>query len=266
MCKCDLLLGDSNIILDTITPDSIDLVVTSPPYYNAREYSHWDTYESYLEWLRGIFLKVFKSIKCGHMCCVNISVVIEARESRNSESKRLPIPFDFVHIMQEIGYKFLEDIIWVKPSGASKNRNGGFYRMRQPIQYKPNVVNEYIFVFQKPIDKLIDHIIASYSQNIRTQSLVLGDYEQSNVWYINPDSRNKHPAPFPVKLSDNLIKYYSYINDTVLDPFMGSGTVAVSCKNLNRNFIGIEIKDEYYKMAKRRLESNEVLENLITLW
>jgi len=83
---------------------------------------------------------------------------------------------------------------------------------------------------------------------------LVGDgYERSNVWEMQPDTTNKHPAPFPLELPTKCITYYSYEGWTVLDPFMGSGTTGVVCKNLNRNFIGIELNPEYFKIAEKRI-------------
>lgn len=239
-------------------PDGcIDLAVTSPPYFNAKEYSHWETYESYLRWLEGVFTEAFRIMKQGRMCCVNISTILVARKSRNTESTRLPLPFHFVNMMERIGFKFLEDIIWVKPEGAAKNRNGGFFQHRQPVAYKPNVVNEYIFVFQKPAPFLIDRTVRSYEKDRKNQSLVQCEYERSNVWYINPETKSKHPAPYPEKLCDNLIKYYSYVGDTVLDMFMGSGTTAKMAVLNNRKYIGFEISKEYCDIANERVITND---------
>ena len=150
----DCLIG-----MDAIENNFIDLIVTSPPYYNVKKYSHWENYGLYLCWLEKIFCKTMKVLKDGRMCCVNISNIIIPREKRSMESKRIPLAFHFVEIMEKIGYKFIEDIVWEKPDGSAKNRNGGFFRNRQPMQYKPNIVTEYIFVFQKPMNGLLDKII-----------------------------------------------------------------------------------------------------------
>jgi len=233
--------------------DSVDLIVTSPPYYNAKEYSQYDSYEIYLEFLRDVFILCLRKLKESRMCCVNMSAVIVPRTKRNAQSSRLALPFHFVNLMEAVGYEFLEDIIWVKPEGASKNRNGGFYRHRQPVAYKPNVVNEYIFVFKKPSRFLLDKVVRGYTGEIRQASLVTGDYERSNVWHIQPDTASPHPAPYPAELSDKLIRYYSYVGDVVLDPFMGSGTTALSAKKHRRNYIGFEINGEYAKTAQDKI-------------
>lgn len=237
--------------------NSMDICITSPPYYNAKDYSQWNTYQEYLDDMMEVFKKIFDVLKSGRMCCVNISTVIQPRKSRNSESKRIPIPFHYVNMLEQIGFKFLEDIIWVKPEGSSKNRGGRFFQDRQPLQYKPNVVNEYILVFQKPTNGLIDKILKKYKSlgDVYDRSLILGDYERTNIWFVNPQTKSKHPAPFPLEIPEKLIRYYSFENDNVIDPFIGSGTTAVACKNTNRNYIGFELNEDYFNMANKRLEN-----------
>ena len=232
----------------------VHLTVTSPPYFNVKDYVSYKSYTDYLDTLRRIFTLVLEKTHEGRFCCVNLSNILIPRESRAQESKRIPLVFHFVGLMESIGWKFIEDIVWVKPEGAAKNRNGGFFQHRQPLAYKPNTVNEYILVFQKPSPKLIDAIVRSYDANTADKSKVDGEYERSNVWHINPETRSKHPAPYPVGLVDRLIRYYSFVNDIVLDPFMGSGTTAVSAKQLHRKFLGFELHKEYIDMAEKRIE------------
>jgi DNA modification methylase len=239
--------------------EKVHLTVTSPPYYNVKEYSKYKNYKEYLDTLKQIFSLIYDITYNGRMCCVNISNIIIQRENRNSESTRIPLAFHFISLMEEIGWKFIEDIIWEKPDGSSKNRNGGFFQHRQPIAYKPNIVNEYIFVFQKPIDCLIDKIINKYDAVISESSKVEEQYERTNIWKINPETKVKHPAPFPEILSTNLIKYYSFIGDLVLDPFFGSGTTCISSYKLNRKFIGYEIHKEYIDIFEDRIK--DVLKN-----
>jgi len=248
-----ILLGDCQEVLKTISDGSVHLTCTSPPYYNAKSYSIWPTYEEYLQFLHDVFVEVLRVTEPARMCAVNLSPVIEARESRAHESKRLAIPFHFFSLMEKMGWKYIDDIVWLKPEGAAINRNGGFFQHRKPVAYKPNIVTETIFIFQKPADFLIDKVVRSYGGDILEQSLVQSPYERSNVWKINPETASKHLAPYPKELSDKIVKYYSYVNDLVLDPFMGSGTTAVSCVDLKRNYIGIELHQEYIDMAESRI-------------
>lgn len=256
-----IVLGDCSEVLKTLGSESVHLTCTSPPYYNAREYSTWATYEDYLSFLKNVFCEVLRVTQPGRMCAVNLSPVIEARESRAHESKRLAIPFHFFSLMEEMGWKYIDDIVWLKPEGAAINRNGGFYQHRKPVAYKPNIVTETIFIFQKPASFLIDKIVRSYEGDVLEQSLVKEVYERSNVWKINPETASKHLAPYPKELSDKIVKYYSYVGDVVLDPFMGSGTTAISCIDLKRQYLGIEVHQEYIDMAQNRIASFSPLDN-----
>ena len=248
-----ILLGDSQEILKPIGERTVHLTCTSPPYYNARSYSILPTYAEYLQFLTNVFDQVLLVTKDGRMCCVNLSPVIQARESRSHESKRLAIPFHFFSLMEKMGWKYIDDIVWEKPEGASINRNGGFFQHRKPVAYKPNVVSETIFVFQKPADFLIDKVVRSYFGEVLEESLVSDGYERSNVWKINPETASKHLAPYPKELSDKIVKYYSYVGDLVLDPFMGSGTTAISCVDNKRNYLGVDLHKEYIDMAEDRI-------------
>ncbi len=237
--------------------NSIDLVVTSPPYFNAREYSNWETYEDYLLDMKNIFIEVFRVIKENRMVVVNISPVIEPRKSRSHSSIRRQIPFDLYSIMKGIGFYMLEDIIWSKPNYTAKNRNGGFFRHRKPLAYKPNLTHEYILVFQRPSKDLIDKTLKDDKDKV-DKSLVLGDYEKTSVWDIKPKKDKNHSAVFPLAIPDKIIQYYSFVDDTILDPFMGSGTTAITCMNTNRNFIGFELDKEYYDIANERINTHEL--------
>lgn len=233
--------------METMEDESLDLIVTSPPYFNAKDYVKYATVGNYMQQIRYVFATAYYKLKKSHMCVINISPVIVPRQSRNKQSHRIPLPFYFVPMMERMGYEFLEDIIWKKPDGSAKNRNGGFFRHRKPRGYKPNVVTEYILVFKRSADFLIDKVL-------KNDSLVENGYERTNVWEINPDASNKHPAPFPVELPKKIIQYYSYENELVYDPFMGSGTTAIACIELNRRYIGSEINKEFYDITMKRIQ------------
>lgn len=233
----------------------IQLTITSPPYYNVKDYVTYTDYKEYLNTLKNVFTLIYEITEDGRMCCVNLSNILIQRENRNTESSRIPLAFHFVPLMEEIGWKFIEDIIWVKPEGASKNRNGGFFQHRQPVAYKPNIINEYIFIFQKPSKFLIDKIVREYDAITSLNSKVDDGYERTNVWKINPETKSKHPAPYPELLVDNLIKYYSFCEDLILDPFVGSGTTLISAFKLNRKSIGFEIHKDYINMFENRIKT-----------
>lgn len=229
---------DCKETLKKINAESLDLVVTSPPYYNAKPYSQYNSVVSYMDEMEEVFTLVFEKLKKSRMCVINISPVLISRANRNSQSYRIPLPFYYVPMMEKIGYEFLEDIIWKKPDGAVPNRNGSFYRHRKPLAYKPNIVTEYILVFKKPAPFLLDKVL-------KNDSLVEDGYERNNVWEINPDTSNWHPAPFPSALVEKIVQYYSYEGDLVYDPFAGSGTTGKVCKKMGRQWIMSEINQSY---------------------
>lgn len=229
---------------------TIDLVVTSPPYFNAREYSQYSDVSSYMAEMREIFTEVYRVLGEARFLAVNISPVLISREKRNDESRRVPLPFYYVPMLEEIGFLFLEDIIWKKPDGAVYNRTGKFSTHLRPRAYKPNLVTEYILVFRKPSEKILD-------AHLKEGSLVGESYERTNVWEMNPETHSEHSAPFPEALPHKLIEYYSYEGEIVYDPFLGSGTTAKMAKVTKRKYIGSEINEGYFKIAQKRLDHTQ---------
>jgi DNA modification methylase len=250
-----IILGDATEVLKTLPTRSIHLTFTSPPYFNAKEYSTYPSYEAYLEFLKGIFEQVRRVTKVGRFLVVNTSPVIEPRISRAHSSKRYGIPFDLHSILVNGGWDFIDDIVWEKPAASVKNRIGGFLQHRKPLAYKPNCVTEYLMVYRKHTDKLIDWNIRQYDKETVEKSLIAGDFEQTNVWKISPKSSKTHPAVFPEELCKRVISYYSMQGDLVLDPFAGSGTLAKAAHELNRKFLLIEKEPKYFALCQNVLRT-----------
>ncbi len=158
-----------------------------------------------------------------------------------------------------MGWEFIDDIIWVKPEASVKNRTAGFLQHRKPLAYKPNCVTENIMVYRKKSIKLIDWNIKQYDNDIIENSKVLGNYDTSNVWYIDPTSDKIHSAVFPLQLCDKVITYYSFKGDLVFDPFAGSGTMGKSAINSDRYFFLTEINKEYVERIKDSLGKDSYL-------
>jgi DNA modification methylase len=239
---------DCNDTIAKIDDNSVDLVFTSPPYFNAREYSQYKDVADYMVQMEQVFLGIERILKPSRMCVINISPVLVEREKRSEQSYRIPLPFYFVPMMEKIGFEFLEDIIWKKPDGAAANRNGGFYRHRKPVAYKPNIVTEYVLVFKKKANFLIDKVL-------QNNTLVGDGYERTNVWEIQPETKSWHSAPFPKKLAENVIRYYSYENETVFDCFAGSGTTGKVAETLNRKWIMSELNTKIFNEAVERWQN-----------
>lgn len=249
-------LGDSEELLNETPAESIDLVFTSPPYYNARpEYADYETYEDYLNKMRKIIRACHRVLNEGRFFVINISPILIRRSSRSESSKRIAVPFDFHRLFIEEGFEFIDDIIWVKPEGAgwATGRGRRFSADRNPLQYKPVPVTEYILVYRKKTDKLIDwHIRKHPDQKLVEQSKIEDGYEVTNIWKITPAHSKKHPAIFPVSLAEKVIQYYSFVNDVILDPFGGIGTVGDAANKLNRRYVLFEMNDEYMKEIKQK--------------
>ena len=243
-----VVCGDSAVVLADLTSDSVDLVFTSPPYYNTRpEYGEFVDYDEYLASLRSIIGETHRVLKEGRFFAINVSPILLRRFHRNAASTRIAVPFDVHPLFIEAGYDFIDDIIWRKTEGAGWSAGRGciFAAHRSPLQYKPVPVTEYILIYRKHSERLLDWNINSYPGDVREASRVEDGYERTNVWEIAPAHDPRHPAVFPLKLAERVIRYYSFVGDVVLDPYAGIGTVGKAAVQLNRRFVLIEREPKY---------------------
>ncbi|TAE00537.1 MAG: restriction endonuclease subunit M [Bacteroidetes bacterium] len=248
--------GDVLEVLKYVPNESVHLTFTSPPYYNARDYSIYPSYQDYLEFLEQVFVETHRITKEGRFLVVNTSPIIIPRVSRSHSSKRYPIPFDLHGYLVKNGWEFIDDIVWLKPEYSVKNRIGGFMQHRKPLGYKPNSVTEYLMVYRKETTKLIDWNMKSYDSQIIKESKVEDGYETTNVWKIDPKFDKIHSAVFPVELCKRVIQYYSFKGDLVFDPFAGSGTVGKTAKSLGRKFFLTEKESTYFEYMKSKAKPN----------
>ncbi|HZQ06762.1 MAG TPA: DNA methyltransferase [Anaerolineae bacterium] len=253
--------GDVRQVLKYVPDESIHLTFTSPPYYNARDYSIYQSYKDYLDFLSDVFCQVHRVTKEGRFLIVNTSPVIVPRVSRAHSSKRYPIPFDLHARLVQNGWEFIDDIIWLKPESSVKNRNAGFLQHRKPLGYKPNPVTEYLMVYRKQTDKLLDWNMRAYEWQAIQESRVRDDYETSNVWKIEPTFDRTHSAVFPLELCNRVIRFYSYKGDLVFDPFAGSGTLGKAARNMNRLFFLTEQSEKYIERIKQDLSRRDLFGN-----
>jgi len=256
-----VILGKAELALTKLPSESIDLVFTSPPYYNARkEYSEYDTYEDYLDLMRKVIVECKRVLIDGKFFVINSSHVLIPRATRSEASRRIAVPFDLHQIFMEEGFEFVDDIIWQKPEGAgwASGRGRRFSADRNPMQYKAVPVTEYVMVYRKNPCVLIDHFIRNHpNQDLISASKIEDGYEKTNVWYISPARDKRHPAVFPTALVEKVIKYYSFQNDVVLDPFGGVGTTAKVAASLTRRFCSIELSEEYVQATLMDLRAYE---------
>jgi DNA modification methylase len=246
--------GDSEELLQELPTGSVNLVFTSPPYYNARpEYTDYVTYEEYLLKIRKIIQNAHRVLAEGCFFVMNVSPVLVRRASRSEASRRIAVPFDMHRLFIEEGYDFIDDIIWEKPEGAgwATGRGRRFAADRNPLQYKAVPVTEYILVYRKHSEKLIDWNIRAHPDKETVKASKVGDnYEHTNIWRITPSHDPRHPAVFPVELAEKVITYYSFKGDVVLDPFAGIGTVGKAAVKLGRRFVLLEQNLKYVSIIR----------------
>ena len=242
--------------LKSVPDESVHLTFTSPPYYNARDYSIYPSYQAYLEFLETVFIETHRITKEGRFLIVNTSPIIIPRVSRSHSSKRYGIPFDLHPYLVKNGWEFIDDVVWLKPEASVKNRIGGFMQHRKPLGYKPNSVTEYLMVYRKSTEKLLDWNIRSYDYKTVEESKVADGYETTNVWKIDPCFDKVHSAIFPIELCKRVIQYYSYKGDLVFDPFGGSGTVGRTAKALDRFFFLTEQEPKYFEYMQSKTKDS----------
>ena len=251
-----ILLGDSESTLAELPAESVDLVFTSPPYFNARpDYSEYEAYEEYLAKMGRIIGQCHRLLAEGRFFVINIAPVLLRRSDRSRSSRRLAVPFDLHAVITRQKFDFIDDILWEKPAGAgwATGRGRRFAADRHPLQYKAVPVTEYVLVYRKHTERLIDWNIRNHpDQQAVRDSRVADGYERTNIWKIPPSSSKEHPAIFPKELADRVVQYYSFRGDVVLDPFAGIGTVGESCAAAGRRFVLAEVSPEYVEGIKRR--------------
>ncbi|MEI0524629.1 site-specific DNA-methyltransferase [Brachyspira murdochii] len=242
--KPTLLCGDNINTIKKIPDSEVQLIFTSPPYYNAREYSNYTSYKEYLNKMFLTLKECNRVLEDGRFIIINISPIITKRVGREFESIRYPIHFDFHNLLLKSNFYFVDEIQWIKPEVTVKNRNGGYQQTRMPLSYKPNCINESIMVYRKNSNFLLDKNIKKYSKSLANDKNI--PIDTSNCWYISPKSSKVHPAVFPEDLCRKILTYYSFKYDTVLDPFAGIGTFGKVALEMERLPILCEINKKYY--------------------
>lgn len=253
-----LLLRGNNIqTLKSVDDRNINLIFTSPPYYNAREYSDYINYEKYLNELKNVFKECFRILEDGRFIIVDVSPVITKRPGREFESIRYPIHFDLHKVLIDVGFYFVDEIIWEKPEPSVPNRIGGYMQTKNPLAYKPNCVTESIMVYRKKCNFLLDKNIKKYT---KSNEYVPNDniIDTSNVWKIPPSSSKNHPAIFPDELCKRILKYYSFKGDVILDPFAGIGTFGRVAYSMGRIPVMCEINEKYLKVMESEGIYNDI--------
>ncbi|MFQ5456587.1 MAG: DNA-methyltransferase [Nitrospirota bacterium] len=225
-----------------LSDESIHFVVTSPPYFNAPfDYKGlFENYEQYLGVLKRMAKESYRVLQDGRIFALNIDDMLV-------NGQKYPITADAIKIFQNVGFKYRDKIIWKKPDGYLRisRRSSVLLQNPYPMYFYPDNLLESIIIFQK--GKFNYH---SISKKIRELSKIDKKEFQNNNWYktiwemtnVLPGSKlEKNIAAFPEELPYRLIKLFSYVGETILDPFLGSGTTIKVARQLKRSSIGYEI-------------------------
>ena len=248
--------GDALSVLKAAPADSVHLTFTSPPYYNARDYSIYPSYARYLDFLAKVFRQVLRLTKPGRFFVLNTSPIVIPRLEGIYPGRRYPIPFDLHSVLTKLGWEFVDDILWSKPESMVKNRNRWFSHHRKPLEYRPNTRTEYLMVYRKKCSRLIDWNIRQYDSERLRRSLVKGDYDTNNIWEVAPVFDREHSAVFPAALCQRVVRYYSFADDLILDPFGGSGTLGRTAAAMGRYFFTVEVSPDYIARMKEIFDKN----------
>lgn len=254
-----LVNGDARD-LSFLDDASVHLAVTSPPYWNLKRYNehpdqlgHIDDYEAFLSELERVWKHVYRVlVPGGRLVCVVGDVCVARRDY--GRHLVFPLHSDISVICRRIGFDNLNPIIWHKIANAAYEVENGSKFLGKP--YEPNAIIkndvEFILMQRKPGGYRKPTIAQRDASRIGKE-----DFAQwfQQIWSITGASTRHHPAPFPLELASRLVRMFSFTEDTVLDPFCGSGTTMVAALRAGRNSIGVEIDPDYCRMAARYLKA-----------
>lgn len=255
-----LFLRDARSFTD-LSPHSIHLVLTSPPYWTLKEYRHCDgqlghvsDYEAFLAELDRVWMHCFDAlVPGGRLVCV-VGDVCLSRRKNDGRHTVVPLHSSIQEHCRRIGFDNLAPIIWHKIANAAYEvENGGAGFLGKP--YEPNAVIkndiEFILMERKPGGYRRPSLAERVLSVISTE-----DYQRwfQQIWTgLTGASTRDHPAPYPAELAERLIRMFSFVGDTVLDPFMGTGTTSTAAARCGRHSIGCEVDGHYFDMAERRI-------------
>lgn len=254
--KHSVINGDSRN-MNELPDNSVDLVITSPPYWQLKDYGtenqigYNDSYEEYINHLNIVWKECYRVLDNGSRLCINIGDQF-ARAVYYGRYKVIPIRTEIIKFCETIGFDYMGAIMWQKKT--TSNTTGGASLMGSYPYPKNGIISidyEFILIFKKlGTPKKPTNEIKELSKMTKEEWKTYFD----GHWYFGGAKQDGHIAMFPEELPRRLIKMFSFVGDTILDPFLGSGTTSLAARNLNRNSVGYEMNPKFIPFVKRKLE------------
>lgn len=230
--------------MSMIPNNSLHLMITSPPYNVSKEYDNDLSLQEYLEMLTRVFKETYRVLVNGGRACINVANI--------GRKPYIPLSDYISTIMIDLGFNMRGEIIWNKAASASPSTAWGSWMSASNPTLRD--IHEYILIFCKGDYKRERQ---KQEKENKQNTISKEDFMEwtKSVWVFNAESARRigHPAPFPIELPYRLIQLFSFTNDIVLDPFMGSGTTGIAALKSDRNFLGFDINKEYIDLAEERL-------------
>ncbi len=251
-----ILQGDARN-LSALADGSVHLVITSPPYWTLKEYNEGQgqlgaigDYQRFVEEIARAWRECHRVLVPGGRLIIVVGDVCLSRR-RHGRHVVVPLHASIQESCRRLGFDNLAPIIWHKIANARFEMGGGGGFLGKP--YEPNAVIkndiEFILMQRKPGG------YRSPSPAARVLSLISAAQHREwfrQIWTIPGASTRDHPAPYPVELATRLVRMFSFVGDTVLDPFLGTGTTSVAAARAGRNSVGVEVDPEYLELARHR--------------
>jgi len=235
------LFSQSSIDMHQLPNNCVHLMVTSPPYNVGKDYDQDLSMDQYFDLLYAVWNEVFRVLAPGGRACINVANV--------GRKPYVPLNAMITQQMLELGFLMRGEIIWDKSASAGTSCAWGSWKSASNPVLRDT--HEYILVYSK----------GRYNRESKGKTSTISKEEflefTKSVWQFPAESakRVNHPAPFPIELPRRLIELYTYIDDLILDPFIGSGTTAIAAKLTQRQYIGYDVSTEYLSTARTRIES-----------
>jgi DNA modification methylase len=243
--KLDTIIHASSERMSDLPDASVHLMVTSPPYNVGKDYDADMTLGEFLDVLKKVWAEVHRVLVPGGRACINVANL--------GRKPYIPLHTYIIEDMNELGFLMRGEVIWNKAASASSSTAWGSWQSASNPTLRD--VHEYILVFSKGN-------FGREKSEVRKDTITKEEFLEftKSVWDFPTESAKKigHPAPFPMELPYRCIQLYTFSNETVLDPFMGSGQTALAALKAGRHFVGYELNEEYVKLSRNRIKQRDI--------